>query len=353
MRGPEACAHLENTNAVLARVLATLSHPTSLELARESPPPLPPGTKCGGCPQATQKCIGSHLRASSDEEFSPLRVTRKAGRSVAFGGGDATPKSARPASRSSASRFFARMDSNDAEPRPESDEEGEARGEAAAPASSFAPQRNEEARPNYVALGGDLYKKGTGGGGLFSRRNWKKRYFQLVLDSENEDEVNVGPLLRYADPKRRDKCIGRELLDGCVVALDSKPGRPDQFRFNLVWRDPGTGDITSERQLYAVSERLRAAWVAQLHDAIEQHAAASASLPATQRVKRRSSIRDTMSSFAARNDDDDAASSAGDVSDDDDDDDAPNVRERPAQHTEIHSAIASLSTPRGGRVARQ
>lgn len=90
-----------------------------------------------------------------------------------------------------------------------------------------------------------------------------------MLDSENEDEVNVGPLLRYADPKKKTKCVGRELLDGATVEEATKAGKAGQFRFNLVWRDPETGRVASERQLYATSEKRRAIWVASLRDAID------------------------------------------------------------------------------------
>ena len=151
--------------------------------------------------------------------------------------------------------MFSRVDDDD-------DGGAAAPAEAAPPKAAFVPVRNVEGVPNFVARSGNLFKKGSGSFGRMSRRSWKKRHFELVLDAEGEEDENVGPLLTYADPKKTHKVIGRELLDGCDVDSDTDgkdDGKPGRFRFSLIW---DTEDHTSERQLYATTADDRAEWVA-------------------------------------------------------------------------------------------
>ena len=55
----------------------------------------------------------------------------------------------------------------------------------AAPAAPPAPE---------VVVSGKLFKKG-GGAGLFSRRNWKLRHFELVDSARDETGAPLGPAL--------------------------------------------------------------------------------------------------------------------------------------------------------------
>ena len=289
-------ALLRSENEVLARVLASAGDATTVERAR------------------------SALAAKPAEQpFAPLKVSAKAV-SWSESGGDGAGRNFR--SGSAAGVFRGVADDGDD--------------------FAFEPVVNTSGHGNFVALDGYLHKKGTGRFGLMSRRNWKRRHFQLILDAENDEDENVGPLITYADPKKPHKIIGRELLDGCAVDVDDGDSRPDRFRFNLVWDHDGE---SYERQFYAASKRDRAMWVAAVEAAVSAHAADLAAQSQATKQRRRASMVAARASYVAANDDD-----GGEEEDDDEDDEDggaaffPNTRR--TQANELHDVISSLASPR-------
>ena len=290
-------ALLRSENEVLARVLASAGDATTVERAR------------------------SALAAKPAEQpFAPLKVPAKAV-SWSESGGDGAGRNFRSGSAAGVFRGVADDDDDFA----------------------FEPVVNTSGHGNFVALDGYLHKKGTGRFGLMSRRNWKRRHFQLILDAENDEDENVGPLITYADPKKPHKIIGRELLDGCAVDVDDGDSRPGRFRFNLVWDHDGE---SYERQFYAASTRDRAMWVAAVEAAVSAHAADLAAQSQATKQRRRASMVAARASYVAANDDD-----GGEEEDDDEDDDEaaffPNTRPtRRTQANELHDVISSLASPR-------
>ena len=166
--------------------------------------------------------------------FAPLRVPKREPGGVRFNFADVARTAATAKTGGVAtSGLFRGVDE---------DEDADAPAAPSTPAEPLPePVRNDARHPNFVCVEGLLYKRG-GGKSFFGRNTWKQRLFQLVLDATDENGVTIGPLFRYADPKRPAKILGRDLLDG--AALDRHPERQKRRKAlkpllrDLLVRDP-------------------------------------------------------------------------------------------------------------------